>query len=563
MNLKLCYIWIREFRGFQDTGFNFSSSEKFKFDSHSNYIHCDKINDLPIDFFGSSITDVTALIGRNGSGKSNALELVCKLLKGGKSSTTSDFLIITEEDGQRVCYNNLKYNLGITSNISINIVDYNRKIDPLKIIYFSNVFDQRIHNFDRDISDISNNYRYPRSRYKNKSTTDFQKQIIFIESEQFKYLNIDSPNEIRVTNKVWNNFNLNSSKKQQLFGEYFTQFNEFSKYYKNRISDFKDIERLYSSLIYSLIIEVISILNSNSKKRKLKNDLIPDLLNIQKDSRYTRVDDFISKYEEWLMYSTEDLINFKGNSIDGDLEELVNKIKNLINARDYLNNQDVASFSEGRGARTTEYFRFQYRPQFKSENIKYLSFFEQSSFFNINWTGISSGHKAYLNLFSLLHFELKKIRRENVLICIDEGDLYLHPQWQIEFFDKLITIVPQIFKGKIQIILTSHSPFLLSDLPKQCVTTIDLSQENQVLDGTELKNETFAGNIYKLYSEPFFLGNQRLSVFAKRKIDRIFEILDSKDRVISSSKKTELGREINLIGDDVIRFHLIKMLNHD
>ena len=183
---------------------------------------------------------------------------------------------------------------------------------------------------------------------------------------------------------------------------------------------------------------------------------------------------------------------------------------------------------------------------------------DKNTLFEINWLGISSGHKAYLNLFSLIHHEVRRVKKDNLLLCIDEGDLYLHPKWQIEFFDKLVVILPIIFDGKIQIILTSHSPFLLSDLPKQSITIIDTDQGNKIINGTKFKHETFAGNIYNLYEEPFFLGGQRMSTFASKKINLIISELQNR-----TLTEQELRHYISLIGDDIIRLHLEKKAKND
>ena len=40
-------------------------------------------------------------------------------------------------------------------------------------------------------------------------------------------------------------------------------------------------------------------------------------------------------------------------------------------------------------------------------------------------------------MFASIAYELKKYQKTatNIVIAIDEGDLYLHPQWQMDFFD--------------------------------------------------------------------------------------------------------------------------------
>ena len=261
------------------------------------------------------------------------------------------------------------------------------------------------------------------------------------------------------------------------------------------------------------------------------------------------------------------LQNFDNSPVFRDLRPSEKKrlnglVGSILRFRDNHDELDVRLTTEGSNTRKKEHYLISYLSSEKSI-ISNLVAVLSNSHFDINWTGISSGHKAYLNIFSLLFFELKNVKKENALICIDEGDLYLHPQWQIEFFDKLMQVIPEMYDGNLQFILTSHSPFLLSDLPRQNVTIIDETSPFGGIDGTTLDKETFAGNLYSLYSEPFFLGNNRTSTFAKKKIERLIERLATNTRGITKSQRVRFEQEINLIGDEVIKMHLLKKLNND
>lgn len=563
MSLRLCYIWVSQFRNFENTGFNFSSSEKFHYNNENGRLTVEKIKELPSNFFGESITEVTALIGKNGSGKSNALELVCKLLKGGKTSVTEDFLIITEEEGEFVCYRSSDSVWVLNYNFPLKLKSYEKNIDPLKIVYFSNVFDERKNNFDNDISDISYNKRFKRTFYNYNIETDFKKQIRFINSPLFKGLNIQTPNKIQIISKVWNSkYTIAGSRRNNLFE---SGIKEFRELYKNRLKDIKSNKKFYYNVVYAFFEETIKnlsiISHLDNKNEYYLDEFFRDTKLYKGESTQSMTDSML----RWMNYINDRLENFdKVNYREKkELTSFRERLKILFEIRNHLVEVDFEYKIEGTRNRSLEYFLFDYSPKTKDIVVKYIELFENSKMFDVNWLGISSGHKAYLNIFSLIYHESKRVRRQNLLLCIDEGDLYLHPQWQIEFFDKLVTVLPEIFKGNIQIILTSHSPFLLSDLPKQNITVVSPREEEQTLNGNELDTETFAGNIYSLYEEPFFLGNQRISLFAKKKIDQIFEELESKDTFTLEYDEEGLKRRIELIGDEVIKFHLMKKLHND
>lgn len=84
--MKVCYIWAQKYKNLINFELNLSSLEKFSYDNDKNIVSYSLCAELPEDFFPSRINDVIAIIGKNGSGKSNALELICNTLKGGKSS---------------------------------------------------------------------------------------------------------------------------------------------------------------------------------------------------------------------------------------------------------------------------------------------------------------------------------------------------------------------------------------------------------------------------------------------------------------------------------------------
>jgi predicted ATP-binding protein involved in virulence len=253
---------------------------------------------------------------------------------------------------------------------------------------------------------------------------------------------------------------------------------------------------------------------------------------------------------------------FETNKDEDKIERLKKQIDFIGKLKYTMPTNNIEYYTEGSRNRELEYFAFNFKPQTSKHFISdFVNLFSNSSVFEIKWLGISSGHKAYLNLFASIQHELKKVRQSNLLLCIDEGDLYLHPKWQIEFFDKLLTVLPIIFSGRVQLVLTSHSPFLLSDLPKQCVTILDSEFDGSTLNGVDLKINTFGGNLYDLYSEPFFLGNKRTSDFAYNKIKTLIDKVEAKE--FSRQDKRELQKISNILGDEIIKFRIKKLLTND
>ncbi|MEV9525160.1 AAA family ATPase [Aliarcobacter butzleri] len=182
------------------------------------------------------------------------------------------------------------------------------------------------------------------------------------------------------------------------------------------------------------------------------------------------------------------------------------------------------------------------------------------------------------DLFSFSQGERKKIIEklillecfndgENRLILLDEPDNTLHPNWQKEYINLLVTLLKD--KKYIHIIITSHSPFLISDLPKENV--IFLEKGKQVYPFEDGK-QTFGANIHTLLSHGFFMKDGLMGEFAKDKIQSIIkyhediekkEILETDTIEYKTKKQKEFWQIQSIIGDDylkqVIKNHLVEI----
>lgn len=569
---KICYIWVEKFRNFENFGFNLSSSEKFHFDSGTNYLTSKKTNLVPRNFFGENISDVIGIIGKNGSGKSNAVELVCKVLKGAKSSINCDFLFVTEENGKIICYYSFRNGYSPQSNLNISIKDYNGSINPLKVVFFSNVFDERKNEFDKEVSDISVNNLHRRTFFPRKDKLgDFEKQIRLINSKIFNSLNIDLPTKIQLTSKVWIN-RFNSSMERGMYGDDLKMVTELKQFFRDRLREIRPENKFIHLFRFGFFFETYNnILRGSrfggddfSQLVNRFNEFLKGLFNLRTEEISENMVSFL-KHELLSRSSSQLNLLFekdKQKESDVEYEKLMKQIEFLFELKYLISELKLEYSTEGSRNRSLEYFTFEYNPKSsKSFIYEYITLFGQSNVFEINWLGISSGHKAYLNLFSSLYQELRYARQNNLLLCIDEGDLYLHPMWQTEFFDKLLTVLPVIYSGNVQLILTSHSPFLLSDLPNQNITILDKDRKGASQDGIDLFNKTFGGNLYDLYSEPFFLGKKRTSDFAYSKIKELIASIEKKS--FRNLDKASLLSIADLIGDEIIQFQIKKLLKND
>lgn len=194
---------------------------------------------------------------------------------------------------------------------------------------------------------------------------------------------------------------------------------------------------------------------------------------------------------------------------------------------------------------------------YREQNKKYETLDLGFSIFSYEFPGLSSGEKSFLHMLSRFDYYFKRLSSETkeIVLFLDEPDVGLHPQWQ----KKLITIICTFFKDKlkeykVQIILTGHSPIIISDLPNENIVFLDLNKDGNktIISKLDDINNTFAANIHALYADAFFIQEGTIGDFAKKQINKAIEII--KEQKIE--EKDFAAKIINLVGDDLIRQRL-------
>ncbi|MEQ7200930.1 AAA family ATPase [Enterococcus avium] len=141
------------------------------------------------------------------------------------------------------------------------------------------------------------------------------------------------------------------------------------------------------------------------------------------------------------------------------------------------------------------------------------------------------------------------------LILIDEVDLGLHPAWQRKWMKHVPIILSKIFKGTpIQLVISTHSPVILSDVLDQDVHLIG----SNTLDQGVCDFKTFGNNIHELMANQFFLDEGVIGDFAKNRINTIIEEL--KGQKIEEEELNEYEIIAEAIGEPVIKKEINRLL---
>lgn len=176
------------------------------------------------------------------------------------------------------------------------------------------------------------------------------------------------------------------------------------------------------------------------------------------------------------------------------------------------------------------------------EITKETSFVKRNLIFR--WCPTSSGEMAVANLFAYLHDSISNLKspQGNVLVIFDELDCYLHPRWQQCIFTMLLDQLQSYTQYTFQVVITAHSPIILSDICRDNILKLDTFH-------AELETrKTFGADITHLYYDSFFMDEGDIGDFAKKNIE--YTINSLKSRTQGDEKKLQFI--IENIGHDIV-----------
>ncbi|HVX50856.1 MAG TPA: AAA family ATPase, partial [Chitinophagaceae bacterium] len=287
------------------------------------------------------------------------------------------------------------------------------------------------------------------------------------------------------------------------------------------------------------------------------------------------IDDFLTKLDVFIFGSVNFFLssvnNFIGSLIADDMPDAIKgplaRISDILSATEpFLSSRSVSHDSQAFfinivNENVGSVFAYTEK-YFATESITNpLNF--RLSHNQFQDTSFSSGEYALLSFFARLNWIKKKDLRENIILLIDEAELALHPYWQTQFLQTVITFLQDEFAHrKIQIIITSHSPFIVSDLPPHCIIFLEKQNgETITVDHLERHKETFGANIHQLFTEGFFLKDSLMGEFARIKIDALIKEVNAK-KTFTQAEFEKLMPLIEIVGEPFIRAKLLeKMAN--
>lgn len=608
---KLCYLYINEYKGIKEKEFNLVSEYNIKFNKVNNVLIIEKNNHFIDGFFGRNIGDITAVVGENGSGKTRVLEFIKEKLFHNVEKSFEEFadfenfntrispsenhiLIFKTSSNWNIYYNKklMKSELSVEGVCAkdYKCYDYSqikfaniKEINNIKMIYYANIYDYsrvdlekerkkgNIYKFKRNYLDVSTNYFLDNT--KSYRADEIERHLAYFKEGYtlgFKY-----PEKLKIT--LWGSVEklikdieekiemdkIIDRKKQG----YIYKSNNIYEYLKKillKIFDKQQGKKFLESyddvkvkfigvLIFSFFLRYVN------RKELLESPLDNEVteLGYQENNLEKSVISVLEKFK--LMYKEK----VKTNILE-EIDALIGMVK-LIESDKIKAHESPSEYTD------EEYYQI-----VGLESLtKFIQLYQKLQFSNLtfDWDDIelSSGQKSILSIFSRLYSVKKQADYndfQNLLIVMDEPEVYFHPKWQKKLISKLVEFCKNQFVNKnIQLVLTSNSPFIVSDLPKDNI--IFLKNEDgvcEVADEAEF-GRTFGANIHNLLATSFFMEDGTIGDFAKDKIDKIIEELNKYQEEFQEEylgekiDLNEISNTINYIGEPIIREKLLSMFS--
>jgi len=599
--MELVYLWVNKYKNIQNQGFNFSTKFNLKF--YAKYKENKLLEDSckleinqtkNVDIFPKKI-NLTAIVGKNGSGKSSLLEILSN--KYSPVEHQNLFFVFFDSDNNLLQLCGAKqdhrgyiklFELDKKNEFDISVIDDISIIDNTKTIYFSNLLNEN--DLELPLFFVDRSY----SNMVNLSTSHLLNQRKLIETK-IQAINSESMTGF---DKVYRSYRI-----QQIQSAIIAIQNGLKLPFgipEKLVIKNINFEGLFERLIndsdnksFRKILKVIK--NNNNKKTIFKNYLKMNLVvNLLLENRKSN--------NPMASILSEIILNQKmGSSLEQFYENVELSLEMYFKPHFYIKNffdnanNLISQIDELTKNISNSSNIYEIVLDIKSTDFSFLETYEkiiqQSEYFwDISWRGLSSGEETFLYQFSRFYF-LKQSYKEspfmnlkvdnklvkNIILLIDEGEVTLHPEWQKNYISYLVDFLKKNFTQNIHLILTTHSPFILSDIPNENLIFLDKVDNNTkdkypnlaidnlesgmcVNVSKEIEIKTFGANIHTLLTHGFFMEDGLMGNFAKERLGKILKYL-TKEKDFIDLTREEIKYIIDSVGEELLQKKLQSLYN--
>ena len=536
--MKLIALVIKRYDNlFKNQIFNFSDEYIVDFDFKKNELKINKNPDYIENFYGESIYNISPIVGINGTGKTTVLNKISDYSPDKSEQDPDNQYFFLFELGKQ------------EDKVRFKVSSNNLSVATLQEGWGRTFFRNQDGSFDCDSEfyDDTKNILYVNLQSKGGGTIGFGTTLnqeglaMFIHSYLWlsdrkiissvlscsldispyglkDYTN-SIPRGIKaigflIYKSIHNIFYEEDEFIKKLLSE--SLLSKCEKYLKEDVSD-------YENYGFNLLLEIVKELDKNEVKaetRKIRKEYVESIISIVKVFRKFR-------YVSTKIEDDSEYILLKYSKMNRNLfKELNEKLTNYVISKERLN-------------KTYYYPLIVDTPNYH----------------------MSTGEGNLIEIFSQLYtyLSMHEESSEDIILLVDELESGMHLEWSRRLIQILIDNLSEILedegKGReIQLIFTTHSPYMLSDIKPGNVIMLEKNQETGYSEGKVLQN-TFAKNIQEIMKDN--LIDNIYGDFALAKIDSMISILNGEE--VQEGNEEELLKEIHLISEPILRNKLLEM----
>lgn len=565
---RLCYLYIEEFKALRGAELVFD--HRYDYQLEGGVLKITDNKSLTDDFFGESIYSLTAIVGKNGCGKSTAMEALMRIVVDGWNDHYGfNYLLIVSIGGTIQCERHLSSPIDVEYN-GVGVQETYHRVS-IETFFYSGHFSGNFGSSSICTKQLAGSYNASDQYRLQEDLQNYANQDTFHLSLPFAHHAdaYQAQNNYRICRLLADNALRNSFKDIKL-PKYIViganRSGEIANSLKSKQEKF-DIPKyttgrgrngilrflVFHSLVNTLVDSFHNPLDTDADKDKqVVLSLLNEWAKVQDDGK-----------------AVEDQLNTLKSSQKGNLSEnnITKRLQNITKfialiekewSFDERYNQFYIDVETSAGTLANLLATMRKHDSFFV--ARYFDFYYSHSL--SSQTNLSSGELEMFNLFSRIYaavvtnHEKASNAIHPTLFLLDEAEIGYHPEWQRKYVNLVVDFMNALYKGKgikVQVILTSHSPIILSDIPKRCANFLE-----QTEDGTKNRRaqqeETFAQNIFELYRRSFFINEGLIGEFAERKIASLREKMES-----PNVSEAEAHNALKVVGDPFIKNYLLKV----
>ncbi len=627
---SLLCMYVDDFCGIKEESFNFCIERRYTIrEGKISRKSDEEIKDIPKDFWGDNVSAVTLLIGENGAGKTTLMRLLIKWfcqLSVGHIPQEKGALVINDDDKDKL----IAFEDGKPWTIEINkckeivcieeIDEITNLLRDIRLAYYTDTMTdlelsdtlepEELESLQDDSlltrlsNSMKNKYIVDNISIKDCiKREDFERQMkLFLYSKENSGIKLEFPIHYMklaaVKARDEKSFKRIAGGNGSLVREAIDLWNEvFSDDANNDLPD------IAKALLWELFSgTIISLLQWEKTLPNLEESIVTEPVRHSLRAYIgTNHDDWNTVFKHFFtnMFSDcergfidkhryEEFHTVWDEQVEDNINSFLDVLKKIENG------EFMDKWMPSKNAQNVWEFKLEYFDEKEKEDENERTALEEwGSLWDcyievaylmpecrFDWKYASSGEINKANLYCSMRV-VDMGECNNMWFLLDEPDNTFHPDWKRVIIQELLKIC-SIYNINSQMLISTHSPIMLSDVPKQAAILLksgDKKENSNKSHNTENKQQKypksspFGQQIYTLFKDSFFMEHGVIGAFADEKISKTYSMLVKLEKKLRGNvigeKKLNEGKEtlekgeyiIKLIDEPLLRGHLLQIYN--